>query len=100
MDVEFKLVNRENPIIAIEGYVDVEDGSDYCINFYDSYGDICFRIPLNPYNYYSDEYYMYLDLVYYFETDEEFMPILEEFAESEYQTVKIQGPDYDLVLNK
>lgn len=99
-EVIFKLVSRENPIISIEGYVDMEEGSDYCLNFYDQFDDICLRIPLNPFNYYCDEYYAYVDLVYAFETDEAFMPLLKEFVESEFKKFKFMRPNYNLVLEK
>lgn len=100
MEIGFKMIDRGNPIISIEGYVDVYDGSDYCLNFYDQFGDITLRIPLNPYNYYCKEYYEYLDLTYYFECDESFMQLIKEFAESEFKKFKFMRPYYDLILEK
>lgn len=100
MIVNFKILDRDIPFINIKGFVDLENVSNYCLYFYERFGDVCFRIPLNPYKYYSDDYIGYEDLVYAFRTDEEFMPILKKFEACEHDYVKIQRPHYDLVLKK
>lgn len=100
MKINFTMIDRNNPIISIDGYVDVYDGSDYCMTFYDSFDDLCLRVPINPFVYYSDDYYDYVNLVYHFECDEQFMPIIKEFAESANQNTIIKRPHYDLVLEK
>lgn len=100
MEIGFKIVDRSKPIISIDGYVDVYDGSDYCMTFYDSFDDLCVRIPMNPFNYYTEDYYRYIDLVYHFECDEAFMPIVKQFAESEFKKFKFMRPYCDLILEK
>lgn len=100
MKINFKMVDRNNPIVSIKGYMDVYDGSKYAMNFYDSFNNICVRIPENPFVYYTNDYYDYVDLVYSFECDEEFIPILNKFVECEHQNIIIQRPHYDLVLER
>ena len=96
----FKIVSREDPSIYIEGSVDMADGSDFCLTFYDSYEDASFRIPINPYIFYSEEYYKYIELVYAFENDEEFFNIIEKYSKRNDPKVIIFRDTYNIELTR
>ena len=100
MKINFNIKDRFNPIISIRGYLDDYDCSDYCMTFYDSFNNFHVRIPENPFTWYSNNYYDYIDLIYHFECDEEFLDVIKEFAVSEDRDILLQRRGYDLILKK